>query len=165
MNTFLGLPIHPFIVHMAVVLVPLAAVMVLIALPWRRARFALSAVAAPLALIGAVATYIAKESGEQLARVVGEPESHAQWGTPATVSAFAFAGLAVVWLVVLLMQRRRARDGAVAASGAPTLIVGLLTAAAAVVATTFIVLAGHSGAEAVWSDQVSAAAVMSVVGH
>lgn len=81
----LGLPTHPLVVHFSVVLLPLSALSLLIAVVWRwwRIRFAGLSVAGLLVATGA--TVLAKESGERLAEVVGTPQEHAEWaGNPRT---------------------------------------------------------------------------------
>ena len=48
----MDLPLHPLVVHAAVVLVPLAAVLVITAVFWARVRVQVGAVGAVLALLG-----------------------------------------------------------------------------------------------------------------
>ena len=72
-DTIAGLPLHPLVVHFAVVLLPLATTGVLISIYWlgcRRRYLSLSVVGV---LLGTGATVVAKQSGEALARRLGLP--------------------------------------------------------------------------------------------
>ena len=91
------LPLHPLVVHFAVVLLPLAAVMLIAAafVPMLRRRFL--GLSTLLTVVGSGATLLAKESGEALAEVVGEPEAHAEWADAYTAAAAVFTVLAVIW--------------------------------------------------------------------
>ena len=80
-DEFFGLPAHALLVHGAVVLLPLCAIgVILIAFigSWRRKYGWLVLFGLFLATLFA---YFAKESGENLAEVVGRPERHANLGT------------------------------------------------------------------------------------
>lgn len=141
----LDLPLHPLVVHGVVVLVPLAALLMLLAVLVRPLRRICAPVGAVLAVLGAVTALIAERSGRTLAHSVGVPIDHEPWGLPTVYTAAGFAVLAVIWH---LMQRRggRRRDTT------PVRVLGALTLLAALGATTLTILAGHSGAEAVWGE-------------
>lgn len=134
----LDLPLHPLLVHLPVVLIPVAFVLVTIAVLWARTRPQLALVGTLLAVVGGLGTVAAYFSGGLLAESVGDPTDHSRWGLPTMIAGLVFAVLAVLWWT------RQRRD----AGGAG--LIGGLTVVAAVVATTFVVLAGHSGASAVW---------------
>jgi hypothetical protein len=71
-DQILGLPAHPLLVHIPVVLVPLAtigAVLVAVKVSWRRS---LAVVVAVLAIGGAVGVFLATQSGEALEERVEE---------------------------------------------------------------------------------------------
>lgn len=93
---------------------------------------------------GAGATLVAKESGEQLARRVGLPQEHAEWGERLAVAAAVLAVLAVLWWFFT-------RDTSKSGIGR---IVGWLSAVAAVATIAVAVAAGHSGATAVWAGRI-----------
>jgi len=150
-DTVAGLPVHPLVIHFAVVLVPLAAVGLIVAVLNKafRTRFAfafvvLLAVTVPLA-------FVAKESGEPLADRVGITENHENLGEvfPLWVSVLAVA--AVVWY---LIARRDGLD-------AMRKIVGAVVIALAIGVTALTFLVGHSGAEATWGKPVGAPVVPS----
>lgn len=142
-----GVPAHPLLVHAVVVLLPLAAlgsVAVAVRPAWARPYGLLVAAGA---LGGAATAVLARIAGEQLEDAIEitpgfEPviDQHERFGTLTVVAAWPFALLAVA--AYLLARRDRGR------------VVGVLAAVAGVVAVVATVLAGHSGAAAVWGDVV-----------
>lgn len=147
-ETVLGLPIHPLVIHAVVVLIPLSALgaVVVAAVPRWLAPYSL--LVALGALGGAVTAFVARETGERfeetlaLGGVVAEKvEVHGRYGLWTFVSSLPFAVLAVAAYVV---QRRRGPD-------AVTRLTAVLAALAGLVAAGATVLAGHSGATAVWN--------------
>jgi hypothetical protein len=151
-----GLPAHPLIVHVAVILVPLAAIG-LLATGWRsswRRRYAL-----PLVLIagaGAVAAFLAAQSGEaleqsvrQAARVAGaraDLGDHPEDGQRAEQVAFLLAAVTLgVWVIDGWWERWRLPHWAPRAA----YLVAVVPSLAAILV---MVSAGHSGAALVWKD-------------
>ncbi len=143
-DTVAGLPLHPLVVHAAVVLLPLAALVLVTLVAVRRWRAAL-AVPTLLALAGGTAAaFVAAESGEALAARVGVPGEHEQWGSLTPGFAAALLVVAGGWY---LLQRRDPRS---APAALPTRVAAGLTVLLALAVTGLTVLAGHSGAVAVW---------------
>lgn len=141
-DTITNLPWHPLVVHAAIVLIPLSAlgaVLVAIKADWNRLHGLIVVV---LAFVAAGSSFVAKESGEALASRVGEPEAHAHWGKYVVVSAglLFLSTAALWWLDRTHVEKRPAYATALA-------VVQIVIAA---IAFTFVVLAGHSGAQAVW---------------
>lgn len=143
-----GLPLHPLVVHAAVVLLPLAALVLilLVFVPAWRTRFGWVTIGG--LAVGTGAAWLAKESGEALAAKVGLPADHAQWGDILVPVSIVLFVVAVIWLV-LRNRAARATSGSVAAT-----ITGGLTVLLALAATAITVLVGHSGAQAVWAGGV-----------
>lgn len=142
-----GLPLHPLVVHLAVVALPLSAVAliaVVLRSAWRR-NYALPAVAG--LVVGMVASFIAKESGEALAQQVGDPGRHAEYGDWLVPLAFVTAGLAAGWWWV---QRREDTP--------LSRVLGYACAALSLATLVLTGLVGHSGAAVVWSDVTPVAA-------
>lgn len=145
LDTVLGLPLHPLVVHAVVVLLPLVAlgVMALAVVPRWRARFALPLLG--LLVVGAGSAVVAMLSGNELAARVGLPATHQTLGTALAFSAVGYLVFAGGWLWWVRGaegdEPSTARDAA-----------GWVAAAfsAAIIALT--VLVGHSGATAVWGD-------------
>lgn len=150
-----GLPLHPLVVHAAVVLLPLAALSFLMVafVPKLRTRY--GEVVLGAAVLAGGAGLLAKESGETLAEAVGLPSAHADWGDLAGVAGL---GLAAAVLVCYVVERRSARR--VGPDATPPLVwaVRVATALVAVATLTLTVLAGHSGAQAVWAGRGQAPA-------
>jgi cytochrome b involved in lipid metabolism/uncharacterized membrane protein len=150
-DSITGLPMHPLVVHFAVVLLPLAAIM-LIALffvPKWRATFGWLTMAGLIA--GTVAAFVAKQTGEAFATHVGLPQEHAVWGDALVVVAVALVIVAGTWF---WLQRPVATR--VAKSRTPTIgAVGIVAVALAAAATVMTVIVGHSGATAVWEGRLT----------
>lgn len=147
LDSIAGLPLHPLVVHFAVVLLPLSALgLVLeIAVPKWADRFG----ALTLLVLGGGtgAAFIAKQSGEALAATVGEPATHAAWGDQLPWLAVGLLVLAGGWLLLHRAARKAGRDRSAAG-----IAVGLLTAVVALVVTGATIVVGHTGAAAAWGD-------------
>ena len=143
-----GLPMHPLVVHAAVVLLPLSALVlvVLVFVPSWRTRFGWATIAGLAA--GTGAAFVAKESGEALAAEVGLPADHALWGDILVPVAIGLFVVAVAWLV---LRNRAARTSS--RSIAATVTAGLAVVLA-LAATAITVMVGHSGAQAVWAGGI-----------
>lgn len=153
----LGLPMHALVIHGIVVLVPLVALLAIAfaALPrWRTALRWPTAVGAVLSAAGA---WVAAASGEALLVRVSHArtattdfdlvQAHVDAGYRARLAATVFMVLvlAAVWLLGGPERDkvgRRPRDVLVAAV--------VVLASLALIVT--VVLAGHAGSAAVWSD-------------
>jgi hypothetical protein len=146
-DTITNLPWHPLVVHAVIVLGPLSALgAVLVALKgaWNRTYGWLVLIAA---FVAAGSSVVAKESGERLASRVGLPADHAQWGKWVVISTgLLFLCVAALWW--LDRQHVEARTPLMKA-------LAVVQIALAVVALLFVLLAGHSGATAVWGPIVS----------
>ena len=151
-DSIAGLPLHPLVVHVAVVLLPLAALGLLALLarrPWadRFGWLTLGAMA-----IGTGAAFVAKQSGEALAAQVGEPATHAAWGDVLPMAALALLAVSLAWYLV---QRRNAHRSLLSSA------LGVVAGVGAVAVVALTVLVGHSGAEAVWAGSTTSDASVS----
>ena len=138
-----GMPLHPLVVHAAVVLVPLAALgLIVMATSGARSKRYSPAVIL-VAVAGAVSAFLAMLSGEQLRDEIGmRNQQHFEWGE---YLPWAALGLMVIVLVLALLDRQ--------SGGKRNLFTTILALVGVVVAVGTIVLtvlAGHSGAELVW---------------
>lgn len=138
-----GLPMHPLVVHAAVVLLPLSAIVLAVLSFTRLGRQRFTLPAFIFFAIGTVAAFVAKESGEALAARVGMPDQHAEWGSALTATAAATLVVAGVWW--FLQSRPDPRPWAVR-------LVGLVMLVGCVAVIVLTVLVGHTGAEAVWGN-------------
>lgn len=151
-----GIPVHPLVVHAAVVLVPLTALGLIAMAIWPRfsARYGWLVVAS--GVIATVSSFAAKESGEVLQGRVGEPGfDHAELGDVMPI----FAGVLLIAVVALwLMDRSTPAEGPAPRRGLriTVAIVGVLIALGNLF---WVYKVGDSGAKSVWSGKVTASAL------
>jgi uncharacterized membrane protein/predicted heme/steroid binding protein len=145
-DSIAGLPLHPLVVHFAVVLLPLAALgLVLeVAVPRWADRF--GGLTLAVLAVGTGAAFVAKQSGEALAQV-GEPATHAAWGDLLPWLAAGLFILAAAWFGLTRSARRAGRP-----RSAASIAVGLAAAVMALVVTGATIVVGHTGATAAWGD-------------
>ena len=163
MDTIGGLVAHPLLVHIPVVLVPLAAVgTVLMALrPGLRRSFGMVVVV--LAGIGFVGALLASSSGESLEdryvasgqTISGTLADHAEMGETAPWMAGLFFLAVTGWVIFCRWRQRAGDDRVTAAVKKPRVVAGALVALALLTgaaASVSVVRTGHSGATSVWED-------------
>jgi uncharacterized membrane protein len=75
-----GLPIHPLVSHVVVVVIPLAAIGALILTFVAKWRSTYSPLVLVAALLSPISAFIATQSGEELSERVGLPKSHSTSG-------------------------------------------------------------------------------------
>lgn len=155
-----GLPLHPLVAHAIVVCVPLGALGAILMAFWPAAARRLWPAVLFVATIALISVPLTTSSGESLEERVGESrlvETHAEQGE--RVLPFVI----VLWLAVagicavLFITRRSARSVGAAARPAPRwrtavmVVLAFLALIGAVGGTATVVIAGHSGAKAVWT--------------
>jgi len=154
-DDFLGLPLHAFLVHLTVVLLPLAATVAIVFAAVRRWRWLLRWPLLALAVTASPLTFVTMRAGvalmeeRRLAALVGTHQARAEL-LLVFVLAFSVAALAAVFLLggpTALASGHGARDGG-AASVQVVLTVLLTVLAVAVIVQT--ALTGDAGARAVW---------------
>ena len=150
-DTIFGLPVHALVMHVVVVLVPLAAagVVAIAVVPRWRERY--GALVLAIATAGLAAVPVATRSGGKLEDRLGasgvvarQINHHQEWGQRVIWPTLAMWLLAVV---LVLMERQRRE-------GTPVKVVAVLAALAAVAAATAVTVTGHLGSTAVWSCTV-----------
>lgn len=150
-DTLFGLPAHPLVVHAAVVLLPLAAIGLIVVALVPKARRHYAPVVVGVALAATIAVGLAQQSGESLEGQVPrteQVEEHTEQGE--TVLPWAIA-LTIVSAAVAAEPYVRGRLGTIP----PKLVAGVVIGASIVVgigATWTVVDVGHSGATSVWDD-------------
>lgn len=135
-----GMPVHPLVVHAVVVLVPLAGVLGLAMLTFPRFSVRFGPLVVLLAWMGVGASFVAKESGERLARDVGASAQHVSAGD--MFPAFALAQ-AVLLTVMWLADRR----GGMAVT---RVVLALITGLVILATLAWSFRTGDSGARQVW---------------
>ena len=142
-----GLPVHPLVVHATVVLVPLTALVLLLAVLLPRFRAWAGWLPLGLAVVSTVLAPISTSSGENLEERLGETsliEKHAELGE---MLIWWCLGMLVVALALTLLGRR---------SSGPSKGVAVALAVAGVVVSVGtmvqVALIGHSGAESAWGS-------------
>jgi uncharacterized membrane protein len=155
-ETVFGLPLHPLVVHGAIVLVPVAALLAVIVAVSQERRARWGVLTWLLATAAAGAAVAAKLTGETLETTLYPTVTplttaqHADYG--ASSPWFVMALWLSVSAVLLIDLDRRRRHG----FGSPLLstIVAVVTIVAAMAATGQVLLTAWTGTEARWSAVV-----------
>lgn len=162
-DTFFGLPLHPLVVHATEVIVPLAALLVVLTAAWPRFRRWSGYLTLAVTVVALILVPISKESGERLEARVPETElieTHAELADgllPWVIGLVVVAGALLWWNI----REKRAKAAASHSSDEPKrglrwVPVTLLILALVVAGGTTVqaILIGHSGATAVWSGEM-----------
>jgi hypothetical protein len=149
LESLFGLPAHPLIVHAVVVLLPLAAIGLVVVALVPRARRAYAPVVLAAAIVATVGVSLAEGSGESLEGRVDEThlvEEHTEqadqvlpWAIAVSVVAAAVTGSSVL---------RSRYPGLSSRAATAALVVAALVSASG--ATWSVAEVGHSGARATW---------------
>jgi hypothetical protein len=155
MPDVLGLPLHPLVVHGAVVLLVVNALAVAAAVLLPRFRSWLAWGLPVLGVASALTGWTARLSGGDLYSTYEESgllsdavETHGAWGLYAAVASLVLGAASILLYAVhapLTTQRWPWLRGR-----ALRVLVVVLALAAAAATLVLTVLAGHSGAESVW---------------
>lgn len=167
LDTILGLPAHPLLVHGTVVLLPLTALLVAW-VSWKPRAWARAGL--PLTLLALLMTGLAfatKQAGELLADRLGAEgdelvRAHEELGELVPILTVPLALCAIAMWV--LARRRRTDDGDPHTGARPARmafaatplerVVALFSTLIAATVIVWTIRAGHTGAEAVWMDTV-----------
>jgi len=155
--TFNGLPIHVLLVHFVVIVVPLAALCVVLTMVWPAARKRLGIVTPLVGLAALISVPIAVEAGEALEEQVNETalnELHAHLGRdllPWAIALFIVALVQWVWFHYFtgdgsLAKRISSRTTRIII----TVVLAVAVAVVVVGADYEVFVIGESGAKAVW---------------
>jgi uncharacterized membrane protein len=153
---FMGLPMHPLVVHAPVVVVPLLVLagLVYAFVPQLRERIAWASVL--LAVAAPVTALLARQSGEDLRdvlirknyppEILNQVAEHQSYGD----KTFWFSlGLGVTTSILVLVTGGNPRVRSLPAWVRPVLIAAVVVFA--VLSIIYIYLTGESGAKAVWT--------------
>ncbi|MGH3360419.1 MAG: DUF2231 domain-containing protein, partial [Nocardioidaceae bacterium] len=160
-----GLPTHVLIVHVVVVLIPAAALCVVLSAWWPRARRWLGVLTPIAALAGLAVVPVATNAGEWLAERLGETpliERHEELGKLMLWWAIGLFVVAVVQWAWHRWYAGAARSGTDAPAGpvrarttVVSVLIGLVATGVAVGATAHVIRVGESGSRAVWEGSYS----------
>lgn len=149
-NSFYGLPIHPLLVHATVVIVPMAALFVLLAAVSKRFRTWAGIIPMLLSLIGLILVPLSTTTGETLEKHVAPSallEKHTQLADGLLPWMIALLAIAVI---IYIIQRWVAAGHSVARM--IMVAVAMLAIAGTAGTTVQVARIGHSGAKAAWAD-------------
>ena len=157
-DTVSGLPVHILVVHAAVVLIPMMALVTLAFTLRPRWRPGLSwAVLGNLAGLGAA--FVAKESGEKLQARLSSQAGQLVAGDHGDLGAklpyFALAALVGSVIAWFLVGRATSADGTRSASVTAVATSVVLVLALGGAATFWTVRVGDSGSRAAWEDTIA----------
>jgi hypothetical protein len=169
MGTVNGLPAHVLLVHAVVVLLPLAAMLLVVTAIWPGARRRLAGPNALLSLLVVVLVPVTTSAGEWLERRVTQTallHEHTELGDGAMVAALPIAVLAlIVWwrnreatAVAGTATPTRSRAYLAPASSTVTRVIAAVALVAALFAVYDIYRIGDSGAKASWNGNFSTTA-------
>ncbi len=152
--TINGIPLHPLVVHTAVVLVPLAALFAIAYAVLPSRRWQTRTPAAVLAVVAAVAVWLAGATGDSLKEKLHENTSliqtHEHYAGLLQASMWVLAALTVVaWWSLPHHNPLPDKDHRRGVTTLAKPLVVLLPGAAAVT-LVLVVLTGDKGARAVW---------------
>ncbi|MGB3186502.1 MAG: hypothetical protein WBG36_14145 [Ornithinimicrobium sp.] len=146
-----GLPLHPLMVHAAVVLLAANGGALILAVVLPRFRRWLSWGLPALGVVTAITTWLTRLEGEEFLggrEMVGALGDHAHWGSWAGIISIVLGVTTVVyWLTYLEPVTSRLPW---LTKPAARVVVAVLAIGVAVAAIVLDVLAGHSGATSVW---------------
>jgi hypothetical protein len=156
-----GLPLHILLIHFVVIVIPVAALCVVLSAAWPAARRRLGIVTPLIALVALIAVPITVEAGEVLEEQVNETsfsELHADLGRqmlPWAIALFLVAALQWVWFHYFTGEGRYAdKVKTPAARLAVTIVLAVAVAITAVGSVYTIFVIGESGAKSVWTTRI-----------
>ena len=159
MAAMTSLPLHPLVVHAAVMFLVLIPALVLVSLFWRGLRKRLDWLLPLGAVAGAIAAIAADITGKQLllnlkqgSRLVA---NHADLGDKGPWVAGVFAVATIGWWLTSseVMKNWVETKQPWLRRGRIPLVASILMAVACVVMLVVVVLIGDSGARAVWTNR------------
>lgn len=155
-DTFQGLPVHGLVVHATVVLLPLAAVLVILAAVVPRFRVWAGPLPAAAAVVSLILVPVSTASGDELyARLKATVDQFGGTMDPlieehkdlAELLIFLVVPFAVLAVAAYVLHRREA-------SPRVLLAVSVLAVLAATAVLIDVALIGHAGSKAVWQPVI-----------
>ena len=157
----LGLPAHPLLVHLAVALTPVAALLAVLSAVWPAARRKLGWITPAVTFLALVAAGVTASAGEWLAEHLPTSDRiqrHTSMGEGLvawTFLLFALTLAAWYWYRTWAPGGRRAGSTSATVARAMPTVIAVLVGAVAIATLVDLVIIGHSGAAAVWDGVVT----------
>lgn len=154
-DSIAGLPLHPLLVHATVVVVPAAALSVLLAALWPRFRRWAGPLPLGLAVAGLILDPLSTSTGESLEHQVGHSaliEKHSELADGLLPWMIALVVVAAGLYAWHWRQSRPGPGNAITSRAWVPVAISALAVVAALGTSVQVVLIGHSGAKAAWSD-------------
>jgi uncharacterized membrane protein len=131
------LPLHPLVIHLTIVLIPLVALFIIIS-TWSKLRIR-RVIIFFLLFLSLASAIIANRTGQALSLLIGYPRSHAEAGEKVVIATGA------LFITYLIIGRRR------------DFLSKIIVSAIAIATLPVIYFAGHSGAELTWKFKYQSA--------
>lgn len=156
LKTLFGLPAHPLLVHIPIVLIPLCAIGA-VGMFWKPWRDRLGWATVIILGFTGIMTQLAIGSGEALEEASNEREALLKAHTSIAENIRPWLLLFFVFLLAfLLVIRRRRQAGRSESLRNPVLaILFALTLVNATISVYWVQRIGHTGAESVWHEKVN----------
>ena len=152
---FHGIPLHPLVVHAAVVFTPLAAVSALVFVLVERWREYVRWPTLVLVLVTAATDYTAKITGRNLFDKLTAQGFHNKWLTlhqqRATTLVWIVLALAVVGVLAVLAVPAAGGSARITTAPALVLVLRVAVVGLAVAAVVYVYLTGDAGARSLWA--------------
>jgi len=157
MSTFFGLPAHPLLVHVPIVLIPLAAITAFVSIH-KKYRREMLLVTAVMAVVGLAFLSLAAGAGESLQHDLPRSRAihdHADAGekSQGPTAVFAFAAVGAVLAGEAARRKFVFKGKSLPKWSASALLV--LTVVGGVASAVAVSQAGHSGAKSVWESRLA----------
>lgn len=147
-----GLPVHPLVIHAAVVLVPLTALGLIAMALWPRFSRTHGWLVVASGLVATASCFVAKQSGEALEERVGEPGfDHGELGELMPI----LAAVLLIAVLLLWLVDRSAPTAGPPPRRALRVVVAVIGVLVAVGNLVWVVRVGDSGAKSVWTGKVA----------
>jgi hypothetical protein len=151
--TFNGLPLHPLLVHAVVILIPLTAIALLLAVFWPAARRRLGIVVPLAGLLLVVLVPITVQAGQALKEAVGP--------IPAVLRHESYAVQVLPWVIALALVAigewiwyrffdQRMLSGSPGLARTLRVVIAVAGVVVAVGSIVIVVVTGEAGTRAVW---------------
>jgi len=155
LDSLFGLPAHPFLVHIPVVLIPLGAVGAVLML-WPRLRHTLGWWVCGIVVVAGITTQLAISSGESLEEYVRETDlvrDHTRIGENLRPWLLLFfLALLGVMLIDRAVRRRATRPEGRDLLQIAGVVLSALSIVFAAVSVYWVYRIGHTGSKAVWHE-------------